>query len=536
DPAGCPELAARLAAWSRLAATARASRLPPSQWSAEFQRLLAGLGWPGERMLDSGEYQAFGKWRETVGALSALDLIVPRLTYDEALARLRRIAAETLFQPETPEVPVQVLGVLEANGLQFDHLFVTGLSDEAWPPPPNPNPFLPFALQRAHGVAHATAEWQLEYARRTTALWAGAAAEVRFSWPRNEGERALGMSPLIGGVAETESGAGACEGLRETIFRARAIEEIADFTAPALPAGIEVKGGVEFFQDQAACPFRGYAGYRLGASALEAVRVGLDARERGSLVHRAAENLWRELQTSERLAAMSPAELAAAVGRAVAAAVELARRRRPDVMTEAFSALERSRVAALLLRLAELERQRAPFAVLTREQARPVSVAGVQVGTRLDRVDRLADGSRVVLDYKTSREVDVGDWLGERPDEPQLPLYAASGGGELAAVAFVQLTARAVRFEGLARAPGLLPGVPRLEDSRKAAAHCRDWRALIEGWRAALEGLAREFLAGRAEVAPKDYPATCRHCDFPTLCRVRELMDRGPAAEREEGE
>ena len=527
DSAGCRELGGRLAAWVKLAEAARKGRQPPSQWSTVFQRLLAGLGWPGERTLDSAEYQAFVKWRETVSSLSALDLVAARLGYDDALARLKRIAAETVFQPETPDVPVQVLGVLEANALEFDRLFVTGLSDEAWPPPPRPNPYLPLALQRTHGVAHATGDWQLEFARRTTSFWLGAAREVRLSWSRREGERALGMSPLLMPIADAPDAVQHPVLLRGAIFASRAIEEITDFSAPELPAGIDAKGGAEFFQNQAACPFRGFAAHRLGAQGLDAARVGLDPRERGALVHRAAEYLWKELASSARLAAMSGEELKAAVARAVAAAAEIVRKRRPDVMTEAFAGLERSRVKALLARLLALEKARAPFAVMGREEPRPVSVAGVRVETRLDRVDRLEDGSYVVLDYKTSREVDAADWRGERPDEPQLPLYAASGRGELAAVAFAQLTTRQVRFEGLSRTAGVLPGVPQLAESKEAR-HYADWGGMLATWRAVLEALAREYLAGHAAVAPKNYPETCRHCDFPTLCRVRELMDRGP--------
>ncbi len=530
DAAGCRELAARLAAWVKLAGDARRGRRPPSQWSTVFQRLLAGLGWPGERTLDSAEYQAFVKWRETVSSLSALDLVAARLGYNDALARLKRIAAETVFQPETPDVPVQVLGVLEANGLEFDRLFVTGLTDDAWPPPPRSNPYLPLALQRAHGVAHATGDWQLEYARRTMSFWLGSARETRFSWLRREGERALGMSPLLGPIAAAPDAVQRPALLCDAIFTARAIEEIADFTAPRLPAGIDVKGGAEFFQNQAACPFRGFAAHRLGAQALDAARVGLDPRDRGGLVHRAAEYLWKELANSKRLAAINEGELKGAVARAVAAAAESVRKRRPDVMTEAFAALERGRVERLLARLLELEKARAPFAVLGREEPRPISVAGVRVETRLDRVDRLEDGSHVVLDYKTSREVSAADWRGDRPDEPQLPLYAASGRGDLAAVAFAQLTARQVRFEGLSRLAGVLPGVPPLAESKEAQ-HYPDWNGMLERWRAVLEALARDYLAGHAAVAPKRYPDTCKHCDFPTLCRVRELIDRGPAGE-----
>ena len=41
DPAGCRDLAARVAPWVKLAGDARKGRRPPSQWSAVFQQLLA---------------------------------------------------------------------------------------------------------------------------------------------------------------------------------------------------------------------------------------------------------------------------------------------------------------------------------------------------------------------------------------------------------------------------------------------------------------------------------------------------------------
>jgi ATP-dependent helicase/nuclease subunit B len=530
DPAASPQLAARLGSWVKLAADARRAKQPPSQWSITFQRLLSGLGWPGERALDSEEYQSFVKWRELVSGLSAFDVLTPRIGYEEALSRLKRLAAETLFQSESPEVPVQVLGVLEANALQFDRLFVTGLTDEAWPPPARPNPFLPIALQRARRVPHASSEWQLEYARRTMKSWLEAAAEIRLSWPRSEGERELNASPMLAAIAEAPPARFAAPLLRDAIYAVRAIERVADFSAPGLPAGVEVPGGARFFENQAACPFKGCAVHRLGAQGLEAARAGLDARERGGLAHIAVFHLWRELKSHARLAAMSHGELASAVERAVTAAVESARRRRPDVLTEGFAALERERMRGLLLRLAEIEKGRPPFEVLAREDPRLVTVGGVKVSTRLDRLDRLAGGRQAVLDYKTARAVDVAGWFGERPDEPQLPLYAASSGAALAAVAFVQLHAQQVRFEGVARDPDVLPGVPAFGES-KAAKHYPGWDAMLESWRGTLEALAGEYLAGRADVAPKKYPQTCERCDLGTLCRVNEIMEHASAEE-----
>ena len=186
----------------------------------------------------------------------------------------------------------------------------------------------------------------------------------------------------------------------------------------------------------------------------------------------------------------------------------------------------------LLMRLLELEKNRAPFELLAREKPQQVTVAGVKVSTRPDRVDRLEDGSRVILDYKTGRKAGVGDWLGEHPDEPQLPLYAVSAGrDDVAAVAFVQLHAQDVLFKGLSREKELLPGVQTLAENRIAANQYADWKDLFEGWRTMLENLAREYLDGRADVSPKNYPTTCRDCDLGALCRVKEIKDRGPVAE-----
>jgi len=75
----------------------------------------------------------------------------------------------------------------------------------------------------------------------------------------------------------------------------------------------------------------------------------------------------------------------------------------------------------------------------------------------------------------------------------------------------------------------VLPGVATVGEvsgGRFAA-----WTELTAAWRAALGRLAAEYLSGAAPVKPKDYPRTCEHCDIKTLCRVRELLDRGPVAE-----
>ena len=55
---------------------------------------------------------------------------------EHALAALIALATETLFQAESDEVPIQVLGVLEAAGMDFDALWIAGLTSDAWPAAP----------------------------------------------------------------------------------------------------------------------------------------------------------------------------------------------------------------------------------------------------------------------------------------------------------------------------------------------------------------------------------------------------------------
>jgi hypothetical protein len=52
--------------------------------------------------------------------------------------------------------------------------------------------------------------------------------------------------------------------------------------------------------------------------------------------------------------------------------------------------------------------------------------------------------------------------------------------------------------------------------------------------------MARDFLAGRAEVNPREYPETCEKCGLQTLCRVLEHPpmgeDEGSGGEEPEDE
>ena len=497
----------------------------PSDWAKAISQALSIGGFPGERSLDSTEYQALKKWHEVVAGFATLDRVAGRMGYTQACARLSRMAADTLFQPEAEDVPIQILGALESNHLQFDHLWVTGLNEDVWPIPLRPNPFVPVRLQREAGIPDANPAAALELDRRITQGWLGAAGEVVLSYPQREEDRELLPSPLIGNMVETTSvefGLPAHVGLRDMINLATHVENVPDFRAPPIVATTAHQGGTTVFKDQAACPFRAFARHRLGAESLAAPLPGLDAMDRGTLLHAVLAAVWKSLRNKARLDSITEEDIEKLLDVCANEAVAKVRQWRHEALSGRFAELEKARLVGLARSWLLFEKQRADFDVVLVEQKRPMTFGGVTVNVTLDRMDELATGGRAILDYKTGT-ASVSAWLGRRPDEPQVPLYALGSGEDVAAAAFAVIKAGEAQFKGIARANDLLPGVKTISEQRSVvAAQYESWDALLAGWQAELDQLGSGFASGDARVDPKRGDDTCKFCDLHSLCRINE--------------
>ncbi|MBI2778642.1 MAG: PD-(D/E)XK nuclease family protein [Gammaproteobacteria bacterium] len=519
----CPLLGARLRQCIEVMHTLPRHQLP-SAWAATFPRLLVAMGWPGERPLDSHEYQTVMAWRELLADYARLDEVVARQSLNEALARLRKMAADTLFQPQGMDAPIQILGVMEAAGMHFDHLWVMGLHDEVWPTPPRPNPFLPLSLQRTQGLPHASAPRELAFARRMTERLLASAPEVVMSYPQRDGDRHLRPSPLIVSLEEAVPeglpgymSAAQIPSYAAVTYQAAAIESMGDYQAPSLPEGSLASGGTGIFKQQAACPFRAFAEHRLGARPLATTQIGLNPMERGQLLHASLEQAWQKLHSYERLCSASDEAINDIVTQAVTAAIGAMAEKRRLIFTEKFTELEKNRLEKLVTAWLALEKQRAPFTVFEPEQERVVQVGGINVTTRIDRIDQLPDGRQVIVDYKTGVS-DTGGWFGDRPDEPQLPLYCAFNEQEVAALTFAQVRSGDMKFKGLAQYDGIAPGIKAIGKIESISS----WHGLVEEWRATLHNLGAAFRTGHAPVDPKNPPQTCKFCALTPLCRIHE--------------
>ncbi len=496
------------------------SRAGARQWGQQFSQLLQLLGWPGPRRLDSQEFQQMGLWYELLENFATLEVAGAQFTSAQALQQLQQLAQQTPFQAQTPDSPIQILGALEGAGLYFSHCWVLGLHQRQWPPVPAPNPLLPLELQRDKRMPHASAERELQFARSLTSHYRQCAPDVVLSNPQCDEQGDLAPSPLIHDLPETPLATllpetmSARQAYQEDLRRSQRWQRVDCANGPAWPADSKAPGGSSLFKHQAACPFNAFAHLRLGAQQPDPPVLGLSAAERGTLLHGVLASLWQTLGDSTTLVSYPPEALETLIAHTCQQTLEPIRQRRPRELGPVYCALELERLEGIVKRWLALEKDRPAFQVEATEQRRQIDFQGLQLTLFIDRIDILETGERLLIDYKTGADLSSRQWQGDRPQEPQLPLYAVTYPEPVTGIAFAQLNPRALQWIGLGDSALVFPG---LEPSP-------DWSAQQENWQSILGHLARSFMQGEAEVDFRDAQAQ-RYSEHLTP------LNRGPEAD-----
>ncbi|HTD10645.1 MAG TPA: PD-(D/E)XK nuclease family protein [Steroidobacteraceae bacterium] len=517
------------------------ARLAPRTWSERCRAALEATGWPGPLTADGPAREILMRWHELLEEFGELSGSSGPLSCGEALRLLEARAARSPLRAADEDVTVTISAVLADPIVRYDGIWVAQLHADVFPQAVAPDPFLPIAAQRAAGVPAASASGRLAQARTWLRAWHAGADELVLSAPRHAGDMELLASPLLK-AAPLPPRSAAVQWLPATLHRAGALEALEDSTGIPWNAATPLPRGTRALDLQNTCPFRAYAELRLGSLRPEIPEPGIPALDRGTLLHAALEKLWGELRDSAALAALSAAALerlitdsveGAALALLARATSNRRRRQAQQGQLDMFAAMPKAlareceRAARLIRDLCQLDRQRSPFRVESTERAAELVLAGARVAMRIDRVDLLATGGRAVLDYKTGSHAS-GHWYDERPTYPQLLAYLTALGEEVTALATVWVSARTLRFDGVARDSGLLPGV-RAAHAAAGAAPADAWRAQRQAWRAVLERLIHGFLGADATVDPK--PGACRHCHVINICRIAEREDADAGGE-----
>ena len=512
----CAELGTAWTAMAAKLAAVTSARQHAGEWARAFASQLESWGWPGAQSLSSAEQQQRERFETLLGEFAALGQTSGALESGRAVDLLRSLVTRTHFEPASDDAAVTLSAACGDPLLHYDGIWVTGLSAGQWPPPPQPDPFLPLAVQRAAGMAGASPAGQLALAQRRLAAWRERSAMLTLSyacaeddvdlqgctlvrWPHDEVDARQRSSPLP--VADA---------LIAALHASATLESRPDEQALPWPTERALPQGTRALELQADCPFRAAAELRLGAVSLPEPRPGLDMRERGKVLHRALELVWRQLNDSTALRACDTSTLQSLAQGATRKAMTEVLAGRIAPLAPGLEDNEKLRTSRLIVALLVQEKARGEFHIEELEVSREHRVAGAGIRIRMDRVDRLPEG-RAVIDYKSGapKAFAIG---AERPRNVQLLAYAALVEAPLVGVASVHLQSRGIGWRGAALDREVFPALTTRKDKLVP------WPEVLPYAQQAIERLAMAFLAGDAQVAPA--AEACERCHLAGLCRI----------------
>jgi len=298
------------------------------------------------------------------------------------------LAAQAVRPPQGGHPRVQILGLLEARLQQADLMILAGLNEGVWPGLPLPDPWLAPRIRRALGLPGL--DYRIGLAAHDFSNGLGA-PQVLLSRARRDASAPTIASRFwlrlkaMTGERWVEDGRPIM--LARSIDRPQTPAPAYPQPAPCPPAGVRPRTiAVTDVDRLRADPYAFYAARILRLSTLEPVDADPGPAWRGTRAH---DVLQRWMEEGDG----NPARLAAL-------AREMIGEARAHPLLKALwqprllAALDW--VAAEVAALGEAERH-----ILFGEQWGEIKRGGVTLGGKPDRVDRLADGSVGIIDYKS---------------------------------------------------------------------------------------------------------------------------------------
>ncbi len=391
-----PAAGAALAALAALRVTLVGGVFPANA-AAALTRIFAARSLDGAGALAESAEAWTATLREVGHALAAAEGAALTLA-DAWEFALAAFGAETRTDDRDPHA-IDLLGWLELLWEDAPHLVVAGFNDGRVPDTIVGDPFLPEALRARLGLK-TNAE---RFARDAYLLQALAAARAR---PGARLDLILGKTTAVGDplrpsrlllrCPDAELPARVAQLFRPVVAARpgrswrRAWQLAPRRLAP--PTRLSVTA----LRDWLACPFRFYLRHGLKMERVEPTKEELDARDFGTLVHTALQQL------GENVALRECAD-AALLREFLLQRFELAARARYGaeltlpLVVQFESARQRLRAMAEI----EAEQRAAGWRTERVEWKFTLPLGGVTISGKIDRIDRQADGRTRVLDYKT---------------------------------------------------------------------------------------------------------------------------------------
>lgn len=462
------------------------------QWLLLFATHLQTWGFATDRSLSSSEYQLFNKYQNASLGLNQLAQTNQKVNITHALLDLKNWLSQVIFQPKSAKTPLQILGSLEAEGLFFDYAWVLDMTDNFLPVSINTPRFIPIDIAQQHQIPCSNFDLITKETKNTLNNLKNLATEVTFSYAKLHFESDQRPSPLL--VFPQENS------ILNRNYESPTLEILTDIQIAPI-TNQQINNGVNILKDQMACAFKGFT-HRLNIKTFNAPHIGLNKIQQGNIVHCILQYLYQEITSQKELLALNNDALKTQIKQKTTQALN-------TYPNTAFKKIEQTRLETLIFQFIEkIEKNKVPFNILSTEKKIHVNINNLQFTTKLDRLDEIENGDKIIFDYKTNKP-SVSNWLGTAIKDPQLPIYAISNDAQ--GIAFIQLNADKISVKGISRDPDSLP-------KQKIHKLYKDWDTQIKIWKKTLNAASQDFQTGKSSVTPtKD---ACVYCKFNALCRI----------------
>ena len=469
-----------------------------SQWSEVIHGLLQKQNWPGTNPVSSYEYQQLSQWDRLMEQFCGLDNLGERINSNGAVQTLISMANDHIFHEQTPDASLQVLGLLDASGLQFNKVWVLGSDHKNLPKLPSINPLLPANYQKKHKLFRYDATRELVIARSLLQSFHANADFLICSYPSHRDEEQSIESPLLRNIDSSCFPVSLQPVYDQQAFdNSNQFEQTELYEQPNVPLEMskeKIRGGAAILRNQFVCPFNSFAIHRLGAMPIDPPHKGINKRERGILIHEILFKLWTQWKNSAKLTQLSDVELTAQINQTIDLTFAKYDRFSSSLRGPRYRKLEKLQICNLIEAWLNKEKGREPFEVLELERLFTIKFGELTLQLTVDRIDLVGE-KKLIIDYKTGTIKSRG-WDPEQLREPQLPLYVLASNPSSNGCAYAQLNADDIRLIG--ESDGLLS--PELTE-------IDDWPARIIGWKRGLKKLAHSFSSGNCDISIGDATA-----------------------------
>lgn len=517
-----------------------ARRSPTASFAKHVENLIEVLRKAGWENASSESFtrvvqKAIATALDTVAGNSGL---LENATWRDFVDFFRQIGANIHLEENDDKAPIQILTVAASRGLQFDALWVSGMSDAQWPGAITPNAMIPLKMQKEAFIHRTGPHDELRFAQDSMSSWYSATEELVFSYSNEVEDTKAEHSKLIN---LTESSR---EDLIETFGTVALrnhpwelstfdgeMETYANHQASKLDLKGRHKAPTRLLYNQANCPFKAWAENRLQllADQPDLPETFPDATGRGNYFHDLMSDLSKGREKKRDFLDLRKRidHIEGVIDRILAKAS-------PRLPT-----LFATREKEILLRMVQawidhLDDEQTPeFTVVGTEMDAYLTIGEFVFKARLDKVQLNQNNELEVIDYKTG-SVSAAEWNPERLDpssgykvDTQMALYSQiqfelekGTNDSVASMGYEVVSTTDAKahdsIHGIRITSTMLRDVPFFRNE-----FGEDFSAFRDRWNSELVELTKDFVQGKAHATPRS--RVCDYCELNNLCRQYDI-------------